>query len=187
MTAHPFDFQPILKGEKLLIRPLREDDFEALYAVASDPEIWAMHPYYDRYKRDVFESFFEEAIASRGAFALIDKADGAIIGSSRYSRYDPDPNTVEIGWTFFACSHWRTGHNREAKALMINHALPHVDAIIFQIGATNFRSRTAVERLGAVLVDAYLRHYRGEAQDYVAYRLSAADARQGVLADQLNV
>src|SRR5437867_12535741 len=35
-----FDFQPILKGTLLQLRPLRAEDFRALYAVAADPLIW---------------------------------------------------------------------------------------------------------------------------------------------------
>jgi N-acetyltransferase len=34
-----FDFQPTLKGELLELRPLRAEDFDDLYAVASDPLI----------------------------------------------------------------------------------------------------------------------------------------------------
>jgi hypothetical protein len=47
-----------------------------------------MHPYRDRYKREVFESFFAEAMASQGAFAIVDKATGNMIGSSRFANYD---------------------------------------------------------------------------------------------------
>lgn len=39
-----FELQPALKGELVELRPLREEDFNALYAVASDPLIWEQHP-----------------------------------------------------------------------------------------------------------------------------------------------
>ncbi len=35
-----FDLQPVLEGNLVRLRPLAETDFEALYAVASDPRIW---------------------------------------------------------------------------------------------------------------------------------------------------
>jgi N-acetyltransferase len=181
----PFDIQPALTGEKVSLRPLRADDFEALFAVASDPEIWAMHPYRDRYKREVFEGFFAEAIESRGAFAIFDQDSGQMIGSTRFANYDAGLDEIEIGWTFFACSHWRGGYNREVKALMLNHVFPHVCAVVFQIGASNFRSRTAVERLGGRLMREYVREYRGQIQDYVLYRLTVTDARSGALGSQI--
>jgi N-acetyltransferase len=177
-----FDIQPTLFGEQVMLRPLRDDDFEALYAVASDPEIWAMHPYRDRYKSEVFAGFFAEAMASKGAFAIIDRADDRVIGSTRFANFDAAASEIEIGWTFFACSHWRRGYNRAVKAMMLRHVFAHVRHVVFQIGATNVRSRTAVERLGGKLIRKYVREYRGSRQDYVLYRLTAEDAKAGALA-----
>ena len=57
-----FDLQPTLEGESLLIRPLREEDWEPLFAVASDPLIWEQHPVPDRYQENVFRGFFREAM-----------------------------------------------------------------------------------------------------------------------------
>jgi RimJ/RimL family protein N-acetyltransferase len=182
VTLPPFDIQPTLAGAKVLLRPLATSDFQALYTVAADPDIWAMHPYRDRYKRDVFVGFFAEAIASQGAFAIIDQVTGAMIGSSRFANYDAEAGEIEIGWTFFACSHWRGGYNRETKLLMLRHIFPHVTTVVFQIGAHNLRSRTAVERLGGRLAREYVREYQGQKQDYVLYHLTAADARAGALA-----
>jgi RimJ/RimL family protein N-acetyltransferase len=61
----PFDPQPILKGELLGLRPLRPEDFDDLYAVASDPLIWEQHPANDGYQKDVFQEFFREALGRR--------------------------------------------------------------------------------------------------------------------------
>lgn len=172
----------MLVGEKVMLRPLRADDWDLLFAVASDPEIWAMHPSKDRYKSEVFELFFDEAIASGGAFAIIDQTDGKIVGSTRFANYDGTTNEIEIGWTFYATSYWRSGYNREVKALMLNYIFARVDTLVFQIGAGNFRSRTAVERLGAKLAGEYIREFQGQSQDYVLYKLTEAQAKTGALA-----
>jgi RimJ/RimL family protein N-acetyltransferase len=58
-----FDLRPVLQSEQLLLRPLTVEDFDALFKVASDPLIWEQHPNSDRYKRDVFEKFFSDALA----------------------------------------------------------------------------------------------------------------------------
>jgi RimJ/RimL family protein N-acetyltransferase len=60
----PFDLQPTLVSEILELRPLGADDFERLYAVASDPLIWEQHPNFDRWQPDVFRKFFDDAIES---------------------------------------------------------------------------------------------------------------------------
>lgn len=177
-----FDIQPHLEGEKVILRPLVEADFGALFAVASDPNIWTMHPFKDRYKREVFDRFFAESIASKGAFAIIDRATGAMIGSTRFSSYDAQSSEIEIGWTFFACSHWRGGYNHDTKSLMLQHIFRHVKTVVFQVGAQNRRSRTAVERIGGRLVQEYVLEYQGQSRDYVRYHLTAEDARTGALA-----
>src|SRR4030095_4577164 len=98
--------QPTLTGKLLELRPLRPGDFDALYAVASDPGIWAQHPVADRYKKDVFTGFFREARESGGAFAVFERQSGRIIGSSRYYGYDAARREIEIGWTFLARAYW---------------------------------------------------------------------------------
>src|SRR5690349_25103723 len=97
-----FELQPHLKGELLELRPLRPDDWDALYAVASDPLIWAQHPASDRYKPEVFRAFFDDALGSGGALVAIDNATGAVIGSSRFHDHDAAASEVEIGWSFLA-------------------------------------------------------------------------------------
>jgi N-acetyltransferase len=147
-----FDLQPVLRGELLELRPLRADDFDALYAVASDPLIWEQHPSSDRYQEAVFRDFFREALASGGALVAIDVADGRVIGSSRYYGYSTERGEVEIGWTFLARSHWGGRYNREMKQLMLRHAFRFVERVVFLVGPQNVRSQRAVEKIGGVRV-----------------------------------
>lgn len=154
------DLQPTLTGELVTLRPLCEDDFEALYAVAADPLIWEQHPAHDRYEREVFRSFVDDALAGRGAFVVIDNATGVIIGSSRYHDYNPKRRDVEIGWTFLARSHWGGRFNAEMKQLMLAHAFGAVDRVLFMVGLDNVRSQRAVENIGARRTGE-VRHQRG--------------------------
>lgn len=147
-----FDLQPILRGQLLELRPLRPEDFHDLYAVASDPLIWEQHPARDRYKEEVFQAFFREALDSGGAFIAIDLKDGQIIGSSRFHGYDKEKNEIEIGWTFLARSHWGGVYNREMKRLMLRHAFKFVERVVFLIGPQNLRSQKALEKIGGVRV-----------------------------------
>ena len=146
----PVDLQPSLKGALLELRPLRSQDFHHLYAVASDPLIWEQHPVQDRYKEEVFQTFFREALESGGALIAIDSKDGRIIGSSRFHGYDPQKSEIEIGWTFLARSHWGGIYNGEMKQLMLRHAFKFVNNVIFLVGPENSRSQRAVEKIGGV-------------------------------------
>src|ERR1044071_1565272 len=149
-----FDWQPILRGDLLELRPLRAEDYARLFAVAADPLIWEQHPNSDRYKEEVFGVFFREAMESGGALVALDSKTGQIIGSSRFYGYNPDTSEVEIGWTFLARSHWGGVYNGEMKRLMLSHAFQFVDNVIFMVGSTNLRSQRAVEKIGGVRVGA---------------------------------
>jgi RimJ/RimL family protein N-acetyltransferase len=152
----PFDLQPVLKGELLILRPLRPEDFNGLYAVASDPLIWEQHPVKERYKEDVFKGFFREALDSGGALIAVDAKYSQIIGSSRFHGYDKERSEIEIGWTFLARSRWGGIYNREMKQLMLGHALKFVNSVIFLVGPQNLRSQKAMEKVGGVRVGSKL-------------------------------
>jgi len=147
----PFDLQPTLKGALVELRPLRPDDADALYAVASDPHIWEQHPA-PRSQPEVFSVFFRESLASRGALTVLDCQDGRVIGSSRFHGYNELASEVEIGWTFLARSHWGGKYNREMKQLMLRHAFQFVGRVVFLIAPGNLRSQKAIEKLGGVRV-----------------------------------
>ena len=147
-----FDAQPTLTGATVNLSPLQAEDWDALFAVASDPLIWEVHPAHDRWQEPVFRRFFADAMASAGCLVVRDKASGAVIGSSRYDRTRVKPGEVEIGWTFLARAYWGGTTNREIKTLMIGHALRWFDAAVFYVGASNIRSRKAMEKIGGVLL-----------------------------------
>ena len=147
-----FDLQPHLIGELIEVRPLASDDWEGLFAVASDPLIWEQHPANDRWREEVFREFFREALETGSAFVVIDRETGRIIGSSRYFGFDSSESVVEIGWTFLARAYWGGKYNGELKRLMLDHAFRFVERVLFVIGVTNFRSQKAVEKIGGVRV-----------------------------------
>ncbi|MBP6555790.1 MAG: GNAT family N-acetyltransferase [Novosphingobium sp.] len=148
------DRQPVLEGERLLLRPLRAGDWDALYAVACDPEVWAIHPQPNRWQEPIFREFFGAALERGGALAVIDRSSGALIGSSQYKLADPaDGGSVEIGWTFLARSHWGGSYNREMKRLMLAHAFGTVARVEFRVGECNLRSCRAMEKIGGRLTD----------------------------------
>lgn len=151
--AEAFDFQPTLRGDLVALRPATPEDFDALYAAASDPEIWALHPARDRWREPVFRAFFDRAFADEGGLVLTERETDAVVGFSRYSMTCAKRGEVEIGWTFLARRCWGGRVNGEMKRLMLAHAFRFVDTVIFQIGVDNLRSRRAVEKLGGHLTD----------------------------------
>ena len=143
-----FSIQPELENDKYQLIPLSQGDFEALYEVASDPKVWEQHPNKNRFEKDVFKNFFNGAIESKGAFKIIEKSSGDIIGSTRFYDFDENKNSVFIGYTFYRRKSWGKGINPQIKKLMLDYIFQYVDTVYFHIGKENFRSQTALERLG---------------------------------------
>ncbi len=158
---HP-DLQPTLENAAVLLKPLHDTDFEALYQTASDPKIWEQHPNKDRWQRDVFLNYFQGAMESRGAFMIIDKASGEIAGSTRFYNYNETEKSILIGYTFYAVKFWGSGLNPMVKRLMMDYIFPFVDKVHFHIGATNIRSQVAIQRLGAQKIAEETVAYYGE-------------------------
>ena len=178
------DRQPVLEGEHVCLRPLRPEDWDALFAVASDPLIWEQHPAHDRWREPVFRAFFDDALANKGALVALDAQTGAVIGSSRFQGLEEaDGGSVEIGWTFLARSHWGGRWNHEMKRLMLAHALASVAEVRFLVGETNTRSRRALERIGARLTDR--REERVMADGKVIPHLTYAITRESFAAGPL--
>jgi RimJ/RimL family protein N-acetyltransferase len=176
--------QPVLQGDRLTLRPLRPDDRDALYAVARDPQIWAVHPAHDRWREPVFEQFFAERLANGGALAIVLDATGEIIGSSCYGLPDPArPDAIEIGWSFLARTYSGGGYNAEFKRLMLGHALQWVERVTFQVGEDNVVSRKAMANIGGVLTDEQLIHERGGAMvRHVIFEITRESFAAGPLA-----
>jgi N-acetyltransferase len=171
-----FELQPHLADDLLQLRPAQREDFDALFAVASDPLIWAVHPAHDRYQELVFRELFEDGMASGGMLVVRDKSSGSSIGSSRYNGYDAKRSSIEIGWTFLARSHWGGLHNRALKRLMLRHAFQYVESVDFVVGEHNIRSRKAMEKIGGVLTPRSTeRLLGGEIKRNVIYEIRKAD------------
>lgn len=144
-----FSIQPTLENEYVDLVPLEKHDFEELFDVASDPEVWAMHPNKERYRREVFENFFAGALESKGAFLIIDKHTEEVLGCTRFYDFNEDDNSIFIGYTFYGTKSWGKNINAGVKKMMLDYIFQFVDKVIFHVGKDNIRSIKAMNKLGA--------------------------------------
>ncbi len=156
------NIQPQLENDLVILEPLNQNDFENLYAAAADPKVWEQHPNKNRYKRDVFQTFFDGAIESKGAFKIIFKETNQVIGSSRFYDYDENDASIIVGYTFYSTDSWGKGINPSVKKLMFDYIFQFVDKIYLHVGADNIRSQIAVQRLGCTKIQEELVAYYGE-------------------------
>jgi len=169
-----FDPKPVvLEGRHIRLEPLRDEHIPELWRAADDDEIWAYRGQRPRREAEYAELLRETltgpAWGKQVAWVTRRKADGLVLGSTRYFRISPPNRSLEIGWTSLSREGRRTAANTEAKSLQLRHAFETLGAIrvSFGVDERNARSRAAVERIGAtfegvlrrdtVLRDGYVR------------------------------
>ncbi|HVH85123.1 MAG TPA: GNAT family N-acetyltransferase, partial [Terriglobales bacterium] len=122
------------------------------------------------------QRYFESAIESKGAFAVIDRKSGRIIGSSRYHDLKPAENEVEVGFTFLEREYWGGAYNGELKALMLDHAFRFIERVVFVVGENNLRSQKALGKIGARVLRKIERPDRnGAMRPNVVFAISRAE------------
>src|ERR671917_979350 len=155
----------VLEGDIVRLEPLARRHEERLFEAAHDERVWRWMHYDAGESRETFHSWLEDALAAssagtEAAFATVDAATGEPVGSTRYLALRPEHRGLEIGWTWLAPSHWRTGANVEAKLLMLEHAFERLGCMRVELKTDrrNERSRRAMEALPARFEGVFRKH-----------------------------
>lgn len=156
---------PILTGEHVELRPLDSSDRQALLDAAADGQLWNLKvtvvpgP-------ETIDAYVDTALQGRSAgtvmpFAIVDRASGRVIGSTRFWKIDRKNRKLEIGHTWLSESAQRTRANTEAKWLLLGYAFDvlHCVRVQFTTDELNEKSRAAILRLGAKQ-EGIVRHER---------------------------
>jgi RimJ/RimL family protein N-acetyltransferase len=138
-----------------------------------------VHPSPDRYTEQKFRKFFDEGLSSKMGFVFVDRANGKLIGSSRYFGYEPVKSEIEIGWTFIVRSHWGGAANREVKRLMLDHAFTFADTAVFWVAEKNWRSQGAMTKIGGIKREGLLTREISGATPYYIFEITKQRYEQG--------
>jgi N-acetyltransferase len=162
--------QPVaLEGRFVRLEPLTTAHVAGLLAAAEGPREtygFTLVPEDEAETRAYVEAALGEQEARRAlAFAIVDRASGLVVGSTRLFNIEfwpwppgnvnqrgvDRPDVVEIGWTWLSAAAQRTPINSEVKLLMLAHAFDRwrVHRVSLMTDARNLRSREAIMRLGA--------------------------------------
>lgn len=171
----------VLRQHGIRLEPLAPQHEAGLRRAAADGELWRLHV------TSVPEpahtaAYIQTAINTpdRLAFAVVDEASGDVLGSSSYHDILPTVKRLEIGYTWYAQSHWRSALNTTCKLMLLTHAFETLGAAVvgWRTDIENTRSQAAIERLGA-RKDGTIRgnalRRDGSVRDTVMYSLSAAE------------
>jgi N-acetyltransferase len=144
-----------LEGRHARLEPLTKAHLLGLAEVGLDEELWRWIPTPVRTVEEM-EAYIQTALEeqTRGVslpFAIVEKATGKAIGSTRYGSIERTHHRVEIGWTWVARPWQRTAINTEAKYLLLRHAFETLGCLRVELktDSLNERSRAAILRIGA--------------------------------------
>lgn len=199
MTSHDLT----LTGGLIRLEPLRREHIGALTAASaaldpgmSDPEIysWTVVPQgIDEMTRYVETALEWQEAGTAIPFTVVRLRDNAVIGSTRYWNIErwtwpegsprhgnPNPDTCEIGWTWYSRPAIRSGANPEGKFLMLQQAFEvwKTLRVSLHTDSRNRRSQAAMERIGFKregVIRAHKLATDGVARDSYRYSMIAGE------------
>jgi RimJ/RimL family protein N-acetyltransferase len=175
----------VLEGAGARLEPLGEGHAEDLFRAGRDAEIWRYMPRLPMASVEDARTFIGEALAaardgSQVPFAIVERASGRAVGSTRYFDIRREHRGLEIGWTWIGVAHQRTPVNTECKRMLLEHAFEKLGMLRVQLktDARNVRSQRAIERIGAVkegVLRAHMVMPDGFVRDSVMYAITARE------------
>jgi len=161
MTA----LEPVtLTGKHVRLEPLSLEHAGGLARVGLDPDLWRWIPSAVTTigeMRAYVQTALDEQRAGRSLpFAVIHRASGDVIGSTRYGNISLANKRVEIGWTWYAKAHQRSAVNTESKLLLMTHGFETLGLVRIELktDALNAASRAAIARIGGTEEGIFRKH-----------------------------
>ena len=180
----PWPEDVVLERDGIRVEPLTLAHEDGIRKAAADGELWNIRvtsvPEPQETRAYIETALKQRTEGSRLAFAVIDAATGAVIGSTSYHDIVPAIKRVEIGWTWYAKSRQRSNVNTLCKLMLMQHAFETLGCAVvgWRASHMNFASQRAIERLGAKR-DGTIRHHAplrdGSARDTVLYSMLASE------------
>jgi len=145
----------ILRSDRVKLVPLDTSHLSDLIAIGQQEQIWEHMSVNGADKVQIIQhlksTMLKRVTGEQYPFAIIDRLNDKIIGSTLFHNIYPEHRKLEIGWTWYDPAYWRTGYNRECKLLQLTYCFETLKTVRvqFQTDENNHRSRTAILGIGA--------------------------------------
>lgn len=155
----------ILQGERIILKPLEFEHASALCDAVRDGELWKLWytriPSPEQMTAEIQRRLDLQQLGSMLPFTVEERDSGRLLGMTTFMNIEAEHRRVEIGSTWYSQSVQRSYVNTECKNLLLSHAFDTLNciAVEFRTSSFNFKSRAAIERLGAKL-DGVLRSHQ---------------------------
>jgi RimJ/RimL family protein N-acetyltransferase len=170
---------PELRTERLLLRGLKQDDFEAYARFHADSEVMRYISGHPVSRADAWRSLAvmigHWALRGYGMWGVERVSDGAFVG--RVGLWNPEgwPG-LEVGWTL-AKEFWGQGYATEAARAAMKFAFLTQDIIqlLSVIDVDNRASQRVAERLGETRGERRVIEYMGKSSTTDIWSISRED------------
>lgn len=145
----------MLETERLLLREFTPDDFEAVFAYLSDPEVmrWIIgEPLTEAETREFFrrvDAYTRETPRAKYRLAVVLKAENRVIGSCGIDIMNAEQREGEIGYRLHR-AYWGQGYTPEAARRMLQYGFETMGLhrIYADCYAANRASARVMEKIG---------------------------------------
>ena len=125
------NYNKVLKTDRIILRPIRDDDFQEIKELTKNEEVWT---YFTSNLSDekALLQWIKTAIRSnenkeRLAFTIIDRNTYKIIGSTSLGNFSERDKRIEIGWTWLSENTQGTGLNQMVKKILLEYCFVELD------------------------------------------------------------
>ena len=143
---------PTLSSNGITLKPLTLSHATDLAEACQDGELWKINETSVPEPDKVIDYInTADSMPDRQAFVVIDESNGKAIGTTSFHDILPFAKRLEIGYTWYAKSYWRTHVNTTCKLMLLTHIFETLgyQTVGWRTDIGNYRSQQAIERLGA--------------------------------------
>ena len=146
-----------LEDEFVLLRPLRESDYENLLPFAmNEPDLWKFS-LLQAGGTSLLRNYIQIALTARESgneypFIVFDKRKNAYAGSTRFYDIQLLHKTLQLGYTWYGAAFQGTGLNKHCKFLLLEFAFEELgmERVEFRADNNNQRSIAAMKSIGCI-------------------------------------
>jgi N-acetyltransferase len=195
MIPFPFTVPVVLENERVLLRPLQEEDYQYLLPFAIDePDLWRFS-LVSPAGAEGMKTYIDTALQQREKnveypFIVFDKQAGCYAGSTRFYDIQPVNATAQLGYTWYGTAFQRSGLNRHCKLLLLQFAFEQwgLERLEFRAAADNERSINAMKAIGCVpegILRSHLHTFSGKRRSSIILSILREEWLGGVKAQLL--
>ncbi|MEV0346761.1 GNAT family protein [Nonomuraea sp. NPDC050680] len=145
----------VLENDVVRLEPLTMAHIPDLFlAGGGDEEVWRWMPAKPPRAEPELAELAQGLISDDRhiPFAVVLRSSGLAVGWTTYGDVPGFEESIEIGWTWYGRTVWRTAVNTACKVLLIDHAFDKLgyNRVLLKTDVLNLRSQNAIKRIGGV-------------------------------------